>query len=1008
MKKIFVTLSCICLLIAIAFSFTGCFDKTVTTLQNDSGLIIDGGGFKEGSSLVCNEIKAETEDAKEVLSVIADEEYDKEANVYIYDIHVTKDGVKVQPDGKVKVTLPVPNIEVDKYLVFHIMDDDSVEKFSATVADGKITFEVSSFSRFVFIEDVEPVPCSHVFGEYERVDIVTCLETGRIARMCTRCGYVDITTAPGSHKYGELTSAKDATYYSEGRVAHYTCSTCHGIFNEAKEPITSATIPKVTPEFAIYIDGTFAGAFEVKEADSSKVGLSLNSIPVIEGQTVTICNNDGTQTYEYTVAENYYDGIGFKPGNIDPESKTIRTTSSSNFTLVLEKGYEMKLYVSDYVYSGVVMEISNVYTGKKPMYFPMSKVDLQGDPETQAYVYGIIGTDKYFSFRIIDLESGRVYGYDDIIESQSYDTWSYERGENGEIKFSSNITDWWIAFDINGDKKITLNRCNYSTTITPTLVFESGNAPAFEKIDLIPDSEEYKRYTWPLTNDVFHRQDFWKADLNNISIYRAAVHVEESVKFYIGVEHITKTFGCEFLSLVVLEEGTLVKSGNYIEITKPGDYIIEYLPFYNVINVIDPTLYPAIDPHEHTFVDGKCACGATDPDYVPPHEHSYAEVVTPPTCTADGYTTYTCACGDSYIGNTVAALGHSYATVVTPPTCTTDGYTTYTCACGDSYIDNTVAALGHSYATVVTPPTCTADGYTTYTCACGDSYIGNTVAALGHSYTDGSCSICGEADPDYTPDSDSKIIDRIDVLGVTMPYTGGKPATDDEPYVIQKGIEILSVEWVKEDDYNYGNYIPFGPSDYFEYGYSKYTVKVRLQLKSGYKFSYNSEYDYYDMRASVNYVQSWDIRVNGNIVEFYTQLGCNDTTIYYLGLVSTSGAISGFNVIPGKHPDFDFITVYEGFHISEIRWINESEGDGTPGSGRIMTEDDIFVEDCFYYLEIIIEVDEGYSFFVDVYGVWVSAFIDDMETGCQYDDIEEANRKLTVSFGYYCMHPDEY
>ena len=68
--------------------------------------------------------------------------------------------------------------------------------------------------------------------------------------------------------------------------------------------------------------------------------------------------------------------------------------------------------------------------------------------------------------------------------------------------------------------------------------------------------------------------------------------------------------------------------------------------------------------------------------------------------------------------------------------------------------------------------------------------------------------------------------------------------------------------------------------------------------------------------------------------------------------------------------------------------------------GRIyvpLTEDDVFVEDCFYSLEIDIEVDEGYSFFVDVYGVWVSVFIDDMETGAQYDNIEEANRKLTVS-----------
>ena len=44
-----------------------------------------------------------------------------------------------------------------------------------------------------------------------------------------------------------------------------------------------------------------------------------------------------------------------------------------------------------------------------------------------------------------------------------------------------------------------------------------------------------------------------------------------------------------------------------------------------------------------------------------------------------------------------AALGHSYTAVVTEPTCTEDGYTTYTCDCGDSYTDNGVPALGHSW-----------------------------------------------------------------------------------------------------------------------------------------------------------------------------------------------------------------------------------------------------------------------------------------------------------------------
>ena len=35
--------------------------------------------------------------------------------------------------------------------------------------------------------------------------------------------------------------------------------------------------------------------------------------------------------------------------------------------------------------------------------------------------------------------------------------------------------------------------------------------------------------------------------------------------------------------------------------------------------------------------------------------------------------------------------------MVTDPTCTEQGYTTYTCACGDSYVDNYVEATGHVY-----------------------------------------------------------------------------------------------------------------------------------------------------------------------------------------------------------------------------------------------------------------------------------------------------------------------
>ena len=63
------------------------------------------------------------------------------------------------------------------------------------------------------------------------------------------------------------------------------------------------------------------------------------------------------------------------------------------------------------------------------------------------------------------------------------------------------------------------------------------------------------------------------------------------------------------------------------------------------------------------------------------HTHSYKAVVTAPTCTAKGYTTHTCACGDSYVDTYVDALGHAWdnGKVTKQPTETETGIRTYAC-----------------------------------------------------------------------------------------------------------------------------------------------------------------------------------------------------------------------------------------------------------------------------------------------------------------------------------------
>ena len=94
---------------------------------------------------------------------------------------------------------------------------------------------------------------------------------------------------------------------------------------------------------------------------------------------------------------------------------------------------------------------------------------------------------------------------------------------------------------------------------------------------------------------------------------------------------------------------------------------------------------------------------------------------------------------------------HRYTSTVTKPTCTAQGYTTHTCSCGDWYRDNFTNALGHSYGAWEQnkAPTCTAQGNEKRTCTRCNATQTRNVAALGHNYSNGKCTRCGAADLKY-------------------------------------------------------------------------------------------------------------------------------------------------------------------------------------------------------------------------------------------------------------------
>ena len=162
--------------------------------------------------------------------------------------------------------------------------------------------------------------------------------------------------------------------------------------------------------------------------------------------------------------------------------------------------------------------------------------------------------------------------------------------------------------------------------------------------------------------------------------------------------------------------------------------------------------------------------------------HTFASVVTDPTCTEDKYTTYTCTCEETYVvqeENT--AKGHDLETVAgKTPTCEEVGYwQSYLCKTCEQYFSDEEGTLLIGDAAALTlwqtegegkrdivgcdlkeiaakDATCTADGNKQYwqCTVCKTCYedaegkeiiaLSDTVTPAAHNYVDGQCTVCKE------------------------------------------------------------------------------------------------------------------------------------------------------------------------------------------------------------------------------------------------------------------------
>lgn len=133
--------------ILVACGNKGGGDNTATTVNEltaESGVSASG-TFEGGSKLKAEAHAADSEKGRAAIEAI-DKPYDN-ARVAVFDITLTKGGEKVQPSGKVKITMPKP-FEADEYVTYHVKGD-VVEELETAVVGDKISFETTSFSYFV-------------------------------------------------------------------------------------------------------------------------------------------------------------------------------------------------------------------------------------------------------------------------------------------------------------------------------------------------------------------------------------------------------------------------------------------------------------------------------------------------------------------------------------------------------------------------------------------------------------------------------------------------------------------------------------------------------------------------------------------------------------------------------------------------------------------------------------------------------------------------------------------
>ncbi len=120
----------------------------------------------------------------------------------LFDINILSEGKKIQPNGKVKISIPVTLTgNPENIRVYHVDDKGKLTLIPSIISSGKVTFETDHFSLFAIVEgkvkeDIKPT-VSPQTGDSSGSIFIPFLIASIIAAIC---GFAQLRLARKSAK----------------------------------------------------------------------------------------------------------------------------------------------------------------------------------------------------------------------------------------------------------------------------------------------------------------------------------------------------------------------------------------------------------------------------------------------------------------------------------------------------------------------------------------------------------------------------------------------------------------------------------------------------------------------------------------------------------------------------------------------------------------------------------------------------------------------------------------